>query len=114
MANSFEFEFTGCYDMHGKPIFFGQCARIRDRDNNEWIGVIDFIRAKVYDRENKLKLTGVYVFRSNMKVYLWNYWTQHSLEIIKPTDKVRRKWCKQKELKWGYYYSKKTIRNYYE
>lgn len=65
-------------------------------------------------KKNGIYVTRVFVFSSNINVWLHSYWTEKELEIIKPTDKVIKRYNEQKNLKWGYYYSKKTLDNYYD
>ena len=112
MSNSFEFEFTGCFDIHNKPIHFGQIARTWDRENNEWIGIIDFNKADYI--VNGQKVNGVYVFRSNMTIWLNKKWTAKQLEIIMPIKRNIKKMMDQRKLEWGHYYSNRTLEYYYD
>lgn len=106
---------TGYKDKKGKKIYLGQYAVTIDREGNKWIGIIEVNNANnaLFMNEGKY-VSRIFIYKSNMNVWLHNYWTETKLEVIRPTDKVINKYNNQKNLKWGYYYSKKTLKNYYK
>lgn len=111
---------TGYKDKKGQKIYLGQYAKTHDREGHEWVGIIDTCKTKCKEncwngcKNNGIYVTRVFVFSSNIVVWLHSYWTEKKLEIIKSTDKIIKKYNEQKNLKWGHYYSKKTLKNYWK
>ena len=111
---------TGYKDKKGQRIYFDQYAVTTDREGNKWVGKIGTCKDSCIEdcrgncKNNGVYVTRVFVFRSNMTVWLHSYWTEKRLEIIKSTKEIINKYNDQKNLKWGYYYSKKTLKNYYK
>lgn len=105
---------SDCYDKNGVKICEGQYAIVSDRVKHKWVGKIKILKPKFIGEflSNGKPLDEVYVFSSNMKVWLSN-WTEKSLEIIKPTFLVKIKYQIEKRLPWGFFYSKKIKDNYY-
>ena len=106
---------TGLIDKNGIRIFTGQYAITLDREGNEWVGIIEYMKAS-FKEEFKVEgifVDGVHVFKSNMIVWLFN-WVRKGLEIVEGTEEIKQRYQYQKKLPWGYYYSKETKENYYK